>query len=215
MASPSTTPTAGDSSFLNHPYITTITATFVNLQKQNFFSKQRLNLLKNHFLITIGFLVLLYCLIHIQILFFGLIKLIFRVVFRVISIIFWLPLKFTRLFIPKNIDYDILFPLVWLCSIVSFYLSKNYHEIIWQWFNQYLVPRYPIFRYDQNKREEIKRTVFVGTFVVVLLLQSVFILLPITLSIRHQHHQIDNQETSSSVGHNVNVMMMMNRASFF
>ena len=196
MASPSTT-TAGDSPLFNHPYLTTITGYFAHIQQQSFFSKERLLLLKHHFLITIGFLVLLYCLIHIQILFFWLIKLIFRVIFQVISIIFWLPLKLARLFIPKSIDYDILFPLVWLCSIISFYLSKNYHENIWTWFNQYLVPRYPIFRYDSNKREETKRWVFVGTFISLFLLQSLFILLPITLSIRQQHHHYE--ETTNSV----------------
>lgn len=196
MASPS--PRAGDSSFLNHPLVQSITGSIVHLQKQNLFSKERLHLLKHHFLITIGFLVLLYCLIHIQILFFWLIKFIFRSVFRVISIIFWLPLKFARLFIPKSIDYDILFPLFWLCSIISFYLSKNYHEIIWQWFNQYLVRRYSFFHYDQTKREDIKRWVFVSTFVSLLLLQSLFILLPITLSIRHQHQQ-DEEKTMTKV----------------
>ena len=91
MASPSST--AGDSSYLNHPLVKTITDSIVHLQKQNLFSNERLQLLKHHFLITIGFLVLLYCLIHIQILFFWLIKFIFRSVFRVISIIFWLPLN--------------------------------------------------------------------------------------------------------------------------
>lgn len=193
MASPS--PSAGDSSFLNHPFVTTITGSIVHLQKHNIFSKERFNLLKHHFLITIGFLVLLYCLIHIQILFFWLIKLIFRSVIRVISIIFWFPLKFARFFIPKSIDYDILFPLFWLCSIVSFYLSKNYHEIIWEWFNQYLVRRYSFFQYDQSKREEVKRWIFVSTFVSLLLLQSIFILLPITLSIRQQHQE----ETTTKV----------------
>ena len=189
--SSSPTPQATDS-FLNSPLITTITGYIVHLQERNFFSKEYLLSLKTHFLITIGFLVLLYCLIHIQILFFWLLKLIFRIIFKFFSFIFWLPLKTVRIFIPKSIDYDILFPLFWLCSISSFYLSKFSHENVWQFYDQYLVRRYKIFTYNQEKREEIKRYLFILTFIALLLFQSLFILLPIALSIRHNHqHPID------------------------
>ena len=181
-------------SFLTSPLITRITGYIVHIQGQDLFTKERLHSLKNHFLITIGFLVLLYCLIHIQILFFWLLKLIFRLIFQIIWFIFWLPLKTVRFLIPKTIDYDILFPVFWLCSISSFYLSKYFQENVWQFFDQYLVQRYRIFHYDQTKREEIKRYVFVSTFIVLLLLQTVFILVPITLSIRTRHA---NEQTSS------------------
>jgi hypothetical protein len=174
------------SSFLNNPLINTIIGYISNLQEQNIFSQERFYSLRHHFLITIGFFVLLYCLIRIQILFFWLLKLIFKI----ISIIFWLPLKTIRFIIPKTIDYDILFPLFWLCSIASFYLSKFSHENICQFYDQYLVQRYKIFNYDQTKREDIKRYLFIITFIILLLLQSLFILIPITLSIRHHHENI-------------------------
>jgi hypothetical protein len=180
-------PTPPADSFLNSPLITTLTGYIVHLQKQKIFSKERLHSFKTHFLITIGFVVLLYCLIHIQILFFWLLKLIFRLLFKFFSFIFWLPLKTVRFFIPKTIDYDILFPVFWLCSISSFYISKYSHENICQLFDQYLVRRYKIFNYDQIKREDFKRYLFVLTFIVLLLLQSLFILIPITLSIRQRH----------------------------
>ena len=173
-----------EESFLNNPMLMTITGYIAQFQERNLFSRERLHLLKHHFLITLGFLVLLYCLIHIQILFFWLLKFIFRVIFQFISMIFWLPLKTVRFLMPKSIDYDILFPLFWLCSISSFYLSKIFHENIWQFYNQHLVPRYKLFHYDQTKREDTKQWVFVITFTVLLLLQSVFILMPIALSIR-------------------------------
>jgi hypothetical protein len=73
-------------------------------------------------------------------------------------------------------------------------VSKFSHENICQFYDQYLVPRYKIFNYDQTKREDIKRYLFITTFIVLLVLQSLFILLPITFSIRN-HHQ--NTQVSS------------------
>jgi hypothetical protein len=186
--------TPATDSFLNSPLITTITGYIAHFQEQHMFTKERLHSLKSHFLITIGFLVLLYCLIHIQILFFWLLKFIFHLIFQFISFIFWLPLRTVRFLIPKTIDYDILFPVFWLCSISSFYISKYLHENIWHFFDQYLVQRYKIFNYNQTKREDIKRYVFVSTFIVLLILQSLFIIVPITLSIRNRHA---NEKASS------------------
>jgi len=184
--SSSTPPT---DSFLNNPLINTIMGYIVHLQQQNIFSKERLLSSRQPILITVGFLVLLYCLINIQILFFWLLKLIFRLIFQIISIIFWLPLKTVRFLIPKKIDYDILFPLFWLCSISSFYISKYSHENICQFYEQYIFRRYQIFTYEQIKREDMKRYLFIITFIILLLLQSLFILIPIALSIRHQHEE--------------------------
>jgi hypothetical protein len=179
-------PTPPANSFMNSALVTTISGYVARLQEQNVFSKPRLNSLKQHFLITIGFLVLLYCLIHIQILFFGLLKLIFQLLSTIISMLFWLPLNAVRFFVPKTIDYDIIFPVFWLCSIVSFYISKYFHENICQFYDQYLVRRYKILNNDQIKREDIKRYLFITTFITLLLLQSLFILIPIALSVRHQ-----------------------------
>lgn len=176
-------------SVLNSPLINRITGYVAHIQTQNIFSKKSLQSVRQNVFMTIGFLVLIYCLIKIQILFFWLLKLIFGLLFKIISIIFWLPLKTARFFIPKTIDYDILFPLFWLCSISSFYISKFSHENICQFYDQYLVQRYKIFNYEQIKREDIKRYLFVITFIVLLLLQSLFILLPIVVSIRNHHHQ--------------------------
>jgi hypothetical protein len=99
---------------------------------------------------------------------------------------------------PKTIDYDILFPLFWLCSISSFYISKFFHENICQFYDQYFVRRYKILNYNQTKREDVRRYLFIITFVVLLLLQTLFILLPVASSIRHQH---ENAKVSS-----VNIM---------
>ena len=180
--------------FLNNPLINTLTGYIAHIQQQNFLSKERFNVLKHQILITIGFLILLYCLIKIQILFFWLLKFIFLSIFRLISFIFWFPLKTVRFFLPKSIDYDILFPLFWLCSITSFYLTKFFHENICRFYDQYLIRNYPIFKYDQIKRDDIRRYLFIITFIILLLLQSLFILLPIALSIRHHHYQ--QQENS-------------------
>ena len=178
--------------------INTITGHVARLQEQNFFSKERLQSLRHYFLLTVGFLVLLYCLIHIQILFFGLLKWVFGLIFQIISLIFWLPLRTARFFIPKSIDYDILFPLFWLCSIGSFYVSKYAHENVCQFYDRQLVRRYRLLRYEPNKREEIRRYLFFFIFLVLLLLQSLFILLPVAQSIRHQHAL--DAKTTPSVG---------------
>lgn len=192
-------PTTTDSAF-NNPLINTITGYISHIQAQHILSKQRLHKIRQNILITIGFLVLIYCLIKIQILFFWLIKLILRLSFKILSIIFWLPLKTVRFFIPKTIDYDILFPLFWLCSISSFYLAKFSHENVCRFYDQYLIQRYKIFHNDQNKREEIKRYLFAITFIFLLIVQSLFILLPVALSIRsHHHQQYVNSKTLSSV----------------
>ncbi|CAF4771848.1 unnamed protein product, partial [Rotaria magnacalcarata] len=177
-------------SLLTNPFVNTITGYLSQMQERNTFTQQRIHINKHHFLIAIGFLVLLYFLIHIQILFFWLLEFIFRLLFQIISAIFWLPLSTARFFIPKTIDYDILFPLFWLCSISSFYISKFSHENICQFYDEYFVRRYKILQYDQTKREEVKRHLFVATFIVLLLLQSLFILIPIASSIR-RHNSIN------------------------
>lgn len=182
---------------VNSPLLTTLAGHFGRLQEQNFFSKERLQSFRQSFLLTIGFLVLLYCLIHIQILFFWLLKWIFGLIYRIISLIFWLPLRTARFFIPKSIDYDILFPLFWLCSIGSFYVSKYSHENVCQFYDRQLVRRYKLLQYEPNKREEIRRYLFIFTFIVLLLLQSLFILLPIAQSIRYHHHAQDEKTVPS------------------
>ncbi|CAF3438482.1 unnamed protein product [Rotaria sp. Silwood1] len=191
-------------SFLNSPLINTITSYIAQIQERKILTRERFHSLTNVISITIGFFVLLYFLIHIQILFYWFLKLIFRLIFKIISIIFWLPVRTTRFFIPKTIDYDILFPLFWLCSISSFYISKFSHENICQFYDQHLVRRYKILNYDQAKRDDIKRYLFILTFIVLLLFQSIFILIPIAASIRHHNenaktHIIDRQTTTTTI----------------
>ena len=183
-----------DDSFLNSPAVISATGFIAQLQQQGFFAKERLHSLRQRFLLGVGFLVLLYCLIRIQILFFWLLKLVFRLVFKLLSIVFWLPLKAVHFFIPKTIDYDILFPLFWLCSISSFYIAKYSHENVCQLFDQHIVRRYKLINYDQIKREDVRRYLFVLAFVALLLLQTLFILLPVAQSIKHHR---ENAQLSS------------------
>ncbi|CAF1362078.1 unnamed protein product, partial [Adineta ricciae] len=172
---------------IEHPLVNMIAGYIAQLQGHPMLTKQRLLSLRQSFLVTVGFLVLLYCLIHIQILFFWLLKFVFRLLFKVFSLIFWLPLRTVRLLLPKSVDYDVLFPLFWLCSIASFYVSKFSHESICQFYDQHLVRRYKSLQYDPAKREDIRRYLFIGTFLVLLLVQCLFILTPIALSIRNHH----------------------------
>lgn len=174
-------------SLLDSPFINIITGYISQMQERQLLTRNRMNSYKNHILIAVGFLVLLYFLMHVQFFVFWLLKLLFRLIIHIISTIFWLPLTTTRLFIPKTIDYDILFPLFWLCSVTSFYLSKFYHETICQFYDQYLVQRSKILNSDRIKREDIKQYLFVSTFVILLLLQSLFILVPIASSIRRHN----------------------------
>ena len=190
-----------DTSPNGNPWINSVTGYVAHLQERQFFSKQRIQAFRHYFLFTIGFLVLIYFLIYIQILFYWLLKWFLTFIFQIISFIFWIPLKTVRFFIPKNIDYDILFPLFWLCSIASFYISKYFHEHICQFYDQQLVRRYRALRYEPHKREEIRRYLFILSFIVLLLLQSLFILLPIAQTIKHHHAEAKGSSVISKRKH--------------
>ena len=187
MSSLTPPPAPPINNLIEHPLVNMIAGYIVQLQGHPMLTKQRLLSLRKSFLVTVGFLVLLYCLIHIQILFFWLLRFLFRLLFKILSLIFWLPLRTVRLLLPKSVDYDILFPLFWLCSIASFYVSKFSHESICQFYDQHLVRRYKSLQYDPAKREDIRRYLFIGTFLVLLLIQCLFILAPIAVSIRNHH----------------------------
>ncbi|CAF5218380.1 unnamed protein product, partial [Rotaria magnacalcarata] len=89
-----------------------------------------------------------------------------------LSIVVFLPFKFIDLFLPKTTSYNILFPSIWFCSILSFFIAKLSHKNIEIHFG--------------NRFKSIKRYSFTVTFVILLLLQSVLILLPLTQSIQEQ-----------------------------
>jgi hypothetical protein len=171
---------------IHNPVLETVTGYVGYLQEQNIFSKQRLQTWKQYSLLTIGFFILLYFLIHVQLLIYSCVRFFFGGIFKLFSFVFWLPLRTARFLIPKSIDYDILFPLFWLCSIASFYIGKYLHENLCQLYDRHLVRRYPILSYEQTKRDDIRRYLFIFTFIVLLLFQSVFILVPIAQSIGHQ-----------------------------
>lgn len=191
--------TAAQDSIVNSPIVNSIVQWIVGLQNQPFFSRDRIQNLPQNFLLSVGFSVLLYCLFHIQILFVWFIKLIFYFICQILWLIFCFPFKTLGLLVPKTLNYDILFPLFWLCSVASFYVSKNFHENLWQFFDKHLVERYKLIKYQTNKREEVRRNLFLTCFVVLLLLQSLFILLPIAQSIKHNRQQAE--KSSVNINH--------------
>jgi hypothetical protein len=123
------------------------------IQREKSITKERFYLIRQYFFQSVGFCVLLYFLSQ-------LLKLLFRLIFQIFSIIFWLPLKAMESFLLKSDNYNIMFLLFCLCSVFSFTIAKFSHKKFRQ-------------RYS-----------FILTFVIILLLQSLFILLPIAKSIQ-------------------------------
>jgi hypothetical protein len=82
--------------------------------------------------------------------------------YHILKFIFWIPLKTIELFIPKTTNYNMIVLLIWFCSIISFSIAKYSHRKIG------------------------KRHSFILIFIGLLLLQSLFILRPIAMSIQEQ-----------------------------
>jgi len=123
------------------------------IQREKIITKERFYSIRQYFFQSVGFCVLLYFLSQ-------LLKLLFRLISQIFSIIFWLPLKTMESFLLKSDNYNIMFLLFCLSSVLSFSIAKFSHKK---------------FR---------KRFSFILTFVIILLLHSLFILLPIAKSIQ-------------------------------
>ncbi len=146
------------------------------IQRKNLLTKQRFASMRCYFFQSIGFSIILYCFSQLLLLLYLLLKIFFRIIFQIFSIIFWLPVNTIESFMPKINNYFILFPLFWLCSIVSFSIAKFSHKNVG------------------------KRRSFILSFIILLLLQSVFILLPLAISIHEQ-------QKSSSVKQKANLII--------
>ena len=68
-------------------------------------------------------------------------------------------------------------------------MSKFSYRSLCQFYDEYLVEHYKILNNDRMKRDDIRRHLFIIAFIVLLALQSIFILTPIALSIRRHHHE--------------------------
>ncbi|CAF3329131.1 unnamed protein product [Rotaria socialis] len=159
-------------SSLNVPQLNTITSYISYIQQKNILTKERFRTIRRYFFQSIGLYVLLYYLFRLLITFYFLLKSILNLTFQMLSIGVFLPFKFIDLFLPKTTSYNILFPSIWFCSILSFFIAKLSHKNIEIHF--------------ANRFKSIKRYSFTATFVILLLLQSVLILLPLTQSIQEQ-----------------------------
>ncbi|CAM4748908.1 unnamed protein product [Rotaria magnacalcarata] len=159
-------------SSLNVPQLNTITSFISYIQQKNILTKERFRTIRRYFFQSIGLYVLLSCLFRLLAAFYFLLKSILNLTFQMLSIVVFLPFKFIDLFLPKTTSYNILFPSIWFCSILSFFIAKLSHKNIEIHFG--------------NRFKSIKRYSFTVTFVILLLLQSVLILLPLTQSIQEQ-----------------------------
>ncbi|UJR08320.1 hypothetical protein I4U23_012591 [Adineta vaga] len=143
----------------------TITNSIAQIQRKEFFTQQRFRSIRQYFFQSIGLLILLYFICQIPYLFYLLIKYIFQLIFHLLTIIFWPLLKLFQLILPKTTNYGILFPLFVFSSILSFFTTKL----------------------SIGKRSHLSKTYsFPLFFLIFLLLQSIFILRPISLSIHEQ-----------------------------
>ncbi len=140
----------------------TIIDSIAYIQQKIIISRERFYSISQYFFQSIGFFTLLYFILQLPILFYVFLKLLYRVIFQIFTIIFWLPLKTIELSLPKTKTYYIIFPLFCLCSFLSFFIAKFSHK-------------------NSGKRRS-----FNLTFIILFLLQCLFILLPIATSIEEQ-----------------------------
>jgi len=132
------------------------------MQQKIIITRERFHSISEYFFRSIGFLTLFYFFLQLPMILYGFLKLLFRIVFHMFTIIFWLPLKTIELSLPKTKTYYIIFPLFCLCSFLSFLIAKFSHK-------------------NSGKCRS-----FNLTFIILFLLQSLFILLPIATSIQEQ-----------------------------
>jgi hypothetical protein len=156
-------------SLLNAPKLNGITSYISHIQQKNIFTKERFRSTRQFFFQLIGLTVLLYWLCQLLFVFYLLVKLIFHLMFTTIS---WLPVKILELCLPNLTTYYILFPLFCFCSFISFFVARFSHK--------------NIGIYLEKRSQVLKRYSFIFTFITLLLLQSLFILLPVTTSIQGQ-----------------------------
>jgi hypothetical protein len=130
-----------------------------HIQQRRIFTRERFSLIRVYFFQSIGLFI---CLSQFSIVSYRILTFLFWLLFQIFSIIFWIPLKTIELFIPKTTNYNIIIPLLWFCSVISFSIAKYSHRNIG------------------------KRHSFLFIFILLLLLQFLFILLPIATSIQEQ-----------------------------
>lgn len=156
----------------NISLLNTITGYISHIQKRNFLTTERFRTVRRYFFQSIGLYVLLYCSFRILISFYLFFKLILYIIFQLLSTVIFLPYKFIELFLPKTTSYNVLFPSIWCCSILSFFIAKSSHKHI----ENHLGKHHKL----------IKQYSLSLTFVFILLLQSLLILVPLTGSIKEQ-----------------------------
>ncbi len=132
------------------------------IQQKQYITIERFRSIRRYFFQSIGFFILLYYVFQLPILFYLFLKFLFCCIIQIFSIIFWLPLKTIELVLPKTDNYNVMFPLFWFCSFLSFLIAKFFQKNL------------------------TKRHSFLLTFIIILLLQFLFIILPVATSIKEQ-----------------------------
>ena len=159
-------------------------------------SQERVDSLRRYFLRSVGLLIVLYGCSSLSIQVYSLIKFLSRFLWQSIPIIFYSPAKIIQLFLPSSSSLsscrsDVLVPFLWLSSVVSFYLAKFYHRSICYFYELHLSKRSPF-----TSTPQIQRCLFLVTWIALILLQTVFILVPITLSVGPRRHHEGTQRSS-------------------
>ncbi|CAF3518330.1 unnamed protein product [Rotaria sp. Silwood1] len=159
-------------SFSNVSLFDKATGCISSIQEKKYFTKKRFHIIRQYFFRFVGICVILYFSFQLLLLFNLILQLIFHLLFQILSIFIFVLFKFIQLFLPKTTSYNILYLLIGFCSILSFFIAKFSYKNI---------------EIRLGKRYElIKRYSFIFTFIAILLLQSVLILLPTTVSIQEQ-----------------------------
>ena len=167
-------------------------------QRQKIVSKERADSLRRYFLRFVGFLIVLYGCCSLSIHVYSLIKFLSHFLWRSIPRIFYSPAKIIQLFQPSppspsssSFRSDVLVPLLWLSAVVSFYLAKFFHRSICYFYELHLSKRSPF-----TSTHHIERSLFLFTWIAFILLQTLFILVPMTLFVGRLRHYEDTQRSS-------------------
>ena len=163
--SSSTSDSSSNSSLLNR-----ITNCISHIQQKNLITEERFHAMRRYFVRSIGFSILLYCFFQTLMSIYYFFTLIINLIFHIFSNL--LLRKFIQLILSKITNYDILFPLFWFISIVSYIIAKYSYKNIGMRLGKSF--------------QSIKRYLFILIFIIFLLLQIIFILIPIAASIREQ-----------------------------
>ncbi|CAF1101507.1 unnamed protein product, partial [Didymodactylos carnosus] len=97
--------------------------------------------------------------------------------------------------------HSILFPLFWLCSVFSYFLTKLAHTTVYNYVERYIIKiYYPNYNLeDEKKVQRLQKYVWQSTFAFLILLQCLFLLTPSAVTVASVKDRNQPQTSSSAL----------------